>query len=332
MCKIGQNTWIHDPAFCTVLATWVKFSHYPKEKSPQFYCNYYLGGRLFAELQGTMDEEEFRLSLKELYRMNNTLNEKGEYGGIREVKTAFPQHEGIIEKHWSGQQPMAFGTPAPPAVPAIIEPATPPPGIEQSPMPPPVLITMSTPAPKQILLPTSTPVPVPTPTPTPIPPNIHAGTVDQYSYSIELPRGWTSQLEQNGHAAFLSPQKTAGAELRIQRMGEGGTAILVDERNQELLARMRAIPRDSQSLFEMKPHRPPAAAVTEQLWQAWQMEYRWRESPAQCIRDVVDVVSPSNRFTHSVLISTWVCEDSLDKGAKAERQGILGSFRGKTTG
>ena len=44
------------------------------------------------------------------------------------------------------------------------------------------------------------------------------------------------------------------------------------------------------------------------------------------------VVSPSNRFTHSVLISTWICEDSLDEEAEAECQEILGSFRGKTTG
>ena len=29
LCKIGQNSSFHTPAFCTVLATRVKFSHYP---------------------------------------------------------------------------------------------------------------------------------------------------------------------------------------------------------------------------------------------------------------------------------------------------------------
>ena len=89
-------------------------------------------------------------------------------------------------------------------------------------------------------------------------------------------------------------------------------------------------PGRGETLFEMKPHRPPAAAVTEQLWQAWQMEYRWRESSEQCLRDVVDVVSPSNRFTHSVLINAWVCEKGLDEGAETERQEMLSSFRGET--
>ena len=93
---------------------------------------------------------------------------------------------------------------------------------------------------------------------------------------------------------------------------------------------MRATSKRGGTLFEMKPHRPPAAAVTEQLWQAWQMEYRWRESPEQCRQDVVDVVSPSNRFTHSVLISAWVCEKDLDGRAETERQEILSSFRATT--
>ena len=208
--------------------------------------------------------------------------------------------------------------------------------IDLSAMPTPVHLTVTAellPLGTTSRLPTSTPVLAPTPTPTPIPPNIHASTMEQYAYNIEFPRGWTPKQEQDGHAVFTSPDGTSGAEISIRRLGsEGSTASLADERNQELLARMRATPRESQSLFEMKPHQPPPTTVTDQLSQAWQMEYRWRESSEQCLRDVVDVVSPSNRFTHSILISAWVCEDSLDKEAETERQEILGSFRGKTTG
>ena len=119
----------------------------PSHKSPQFQCNYYMGGKLFTELQGNMKEEEFRLSLKKLYAMSIDLDEKGEYGGIGEVRTAFPKYEGIIEKHWSGQQLMALSTPAPTDAPEGIGTITPPPSIERSLAPTAVHPKISTPAP-----------------------------------------------------------------------------------------------------------------------------------------------------------------------------------------
>ena len=88
--------------------------------------------------------------------------------------------------------------------------------------------------------------------------------------------------------------------------------------------------RDAPALFETKRHRQSSENVTAQLWQAWQMEYRWRESKDQCTRDVVDVVAPSNWLTHNILISAWVCETLLDEQPETERQKILNSFQART--
>ena len=180
---------------------------------------------------------------------------------------------------------------------------------------------------------TAIPNPIPTPahTPTAIPPNIHARTIDQYSYSMELPPGWTSKQESDGHTSFLSPRGTAGAAIHIWRINSDDAAGLFKEHLDELLERMRTTAGKGDSgLFEMKPPRPLPAAVTEHLWQARQMEYRRRESPDQCIRDVVDIISPSNWHTHGVLIIAWTCEKYLDGRAETERQKILTSFREKT--
>lgn len=239
----------------------------------------------------------------------------------------------------------ALITAAPTIMPAIVIPAATPPVIftESTPapvqilppstMPAPVIFTESTPEPVLLLVPgTYSALPTQTRTPTPIPPNIHSGTVGQYTYSLEFPRGWTPTTEQDGHAVFTSSGGAAGAEIRIGRLGSGGsTASLVERRNEELLERIRAAARTGKSdVYETKPHRPPPTTITDQLGQAWQSEYRWRESPDQCIRDVVEVISPSNRFTHSVLTSIWVCEDTLDEEAETERQKILNSFRART--
>lgn len=330
---------------CTLSTLQELSSLKPDQKSPQFYCNYYLGRRLFAELQGTMDEEEFRLSLKELYAMNKALDEKSKHGGIGEVRTAFPKYEGIIEKHWSGQQLMALSPPAPTDAPEGIGAITLPPSIERRLAPTAVHTKISTPAPlKTMLTPahpktlltlgtySSLPTPaLPTPTPTPVPPNIHAKTINRYSYSMELPPGWTSKQESDGRTTFLSPRGTAGAAIHIWRIDSDDAASLFKEHLDKLLERMRTTVGTRESgIFEMKPPRPLPAAVTKHLWQARQMEYRRRESPDQCIRDVVDIISPSNWHTHGVLIIAWTCEKHLDERAETERQKILTSFREKT--
>ena len=191
----------------------------------------------------------------------------------------------------------------------------------------------STPAPRpevKVSRPFPTAIPTPAPTPTPIPLNIHDRTVYQYSYSMGFPPGWTSEQESDGYTTFLSARGTAGAAIHIWIINSDDVTNLPRERNDELLERIRtAAGKGDSAIFKMKPNRPPPADVKEQLWQAWQMEYRWRESPDECIRDVIDIISPSNWYTHGVLISTWICEKDLDERAKNERQKMLTSFREK---
>ena len=178
--------------------------------------------------------------------------------------------------------------------------------------------------------PFQTAVPTTSPPPTAIPPNIHARTIDQYSYSMEFPPGWMPTRESDGRTTFLSPRGTAGAAIRIWRIDSDDAADLFKEHLEELLKRMRTtVEKGDSGVFEMKPPRSIPAAVKEHLWQARQMEYRWRESPDQCIRDVVDIISPSNWYTHSILIIAWTCEKDLDGRAETERQKILTSFREK---
>ena len=175
-------------------------------------------------------------------------------------------------------------------------------------------------------------VPTPAHTPTAIPFNIHARTVDQYSYSMEFPPGWIPTQESDGRTTFLSLRGTAGAAIRIWRIDSNDAANLPKEHMEKLLERMRtAAERGDSGIFEMQlPWRLPAA-ITKHLWQARQMEYRWRESPDECIRDVVDIISPSNWYTHGVLIIAWICEKDLDGQAENERQKMLTSFREKVS-
>ena len=195
--------------------------------------------------------------------------------------------------------------------------------------PTPVTLKESTPDPSIPVFLAATPIPLPDLSPKPTP-NIHARTVQQYSYSMEFPPGWMPARESDGRTTFLSPRGTAGATVRIWKINSDDAADLFKEHLEELLKRMRTtVEKGDSGVFEMKPPRPLPAAVKEHLWQARQMEYRWRESPDQCIRDVVDIISPSNWYTHSVLIIAWTCEKNLDGRAETERQKILTSFREK---
>ena len=195
--------------------------------------------------------------------------------------------------------------------------------------PTPVTIQASTPGPSMPVFLATTPTPAPPPTA--IPTKIHAETVNQYSYSMELPTGWITTQESDGHTSFLSPRGTAGAAIHVWRINSDDAADLFKEHLDKLLKRMRTTAGTGESgIFEMKPPRPIPTAVTKHLWQARQMEYRWRESTDQCIRDAVDIISPSNWHTYGVLITAWTCEKDMDERAETERKKILTSFREKT--
>ena len=70
--------------------------------SPEYYCSYYLGERLFLELRESLDDAEFSEKLRELYQLSLTAQEIDQTPGIATVRQVFIDQGGIVDKHWSG--------------------------------------------------------------------------------------------------------------------------------------------------------------------------------------------------------------------------------------
>ena len=75
----------------------------PAQNNGAYYCNYYLGERLFRELLDLLGGQEFTALLQQLYRVAGPVREAGGTPGIAEVRQAFPAQADIVEKHWSGK-------------------------------------------------------------------------------------------------------------------------------------------------------------------------------------------------------------------------------------
>ena len=73
-------------------------------------CDYRLGADLFLELRGNMTEAEFSQLLGEFYSL--TREEQGQelIPGIETVRAAFPNHLGIVDKHWYGEVQVTTGS------------------------------------------------------------------------------------------------------------------------------------------------------------------------------------------------------------------------------
>ena len=71
--------------------------------SPEYYCSYYLGERLFLELRESLDDAEFSEKLRELYQLSLTAQETDQTPGIATVRQVFIDQGGIVDKHWSGE-------------------------------------------------------------------------------------------------------------------------------------------------------------------------------------------------------------------------------------
>ena len=69
----------------------------------RFHCNYFLGHMLFQELLENLGTEEFNQRLRELYRLSLEAKETNRTPGIAEVRRAFHDQAGVVEKHWSGK-------------------------------------------------------------------------------------------------------------------------------------------------------------------------------------------------------------------------------------
>ena len=78
----------------------------PGHESPQFHCNYYLGEKLFFELQQSKGKQKFQEGSQKLYKMALAFAEDDETAGIEEVRKAFGEESPVIAKHWTGRQPL----------------------------------------------------------------------------------------------------------------------------------------------------------------------------------------------------------------------------------
>ena len=72
----------------------------------RFYCNYYLGEKLFRDLQSRMTVQDFTTALQNLYRASRDKPAPTQPGQVRadiaDVRNAFAAHADVVEYYWSG--------------------------------------------------------------------------------------------------------------------------------------------------------------------------------------------------------------------------------------
>ena len=92
----------------------------PGYESPQFQCNYYLGEKLFLDLQRELGTERFMAEAQGFYRLSRILDKDDLKAGIKEVEEAFGEGNPVIARHWTGKAPETAtahredSTPVPP--------------------------------------------------------------------------------------------------------------------------------------------------------------------------------------------------------------------------
>lgn len=78
----------------------------PRSYRGQFYCNYYLGEKLFRAVQDAAAPDDFIAGLQRLYQLSREQpapRTQDDYrAGIAQVRAAFPDYAAIIEQHYSG--------------------------------------------------------------------------------------------------------------------------------------------------------------------------------------------------------------------------------------
>ena len=78
----------------------------PREYAGQFYCNYYLGEKLFRGLQDIMGDDAFTAAMQDLYRASRAKpaprTQLEVRSDIDDVRRSFAAHSGIVEHHWKG--------------------------------------------------------------------------------------------------------------------------------------------------------------------------------------------------------------------------------------
>ena len=218
----------------------------PALQSDQFHCNYYLGQRLFSDLDKSMPEPEFLTGLHHLLDEITQIRLNNKLAGMPALEQAFPNQHHVLALHWDGTKPVTVApTPRPDIEPALTaEPSPTPkasPGTGAAPRipPPPTPTKTATPT----AAPRSTPTPIPTatpiPTPTPLPP-FQARHNEGLGFTIQVPFTWSP----SGPAApgtFTDPGNPANyLEIAVHPMdADWSIAEFTDRYRQNLLAEVR---------------------------------------------------------------------------------------------
>ena len=283
----------------------------PKSSNPQFKCSYYLGQRLFLELQNLEGEQEFSDRLIALYNMSQSIQENDDEAGLAEVQAAFSQQQDIIAKHWTGKVPDTVTTSRPTPTKSLITTDPPLASIIANINPTPIPNIQSI-----IQRPTTTPriqnasqTPVPTPAPTPIPQITHEDQDPAHRYRIILPTGWTL-IQKGKEATFQSPDGTGKIRISVREFSKE-----MDERSFARNVRQEAIDTHAH-----KDDHFDIYAWEEQFTKEaqWQQKFTWTLWSAEdsCVQTRTDVIFRSRHFpsrTKAYILTLSACSERFSQ-------------------
>lgn len=295
----------------------------PELGDPHHKCSYYLGQRLFLELQNLQGEQEFRSGLIDLYHMSQSIRENDGQAGLTEVQEAFPQQRDVIAKHWTGKAPATLTAQAATPTSAITSQPTNVLNLKD------MAATLMIPT-KPILRPTATSVPtprvfiqepIPTLRPTPALPTTHQEHSPLYGYRITVPRNWKT-AQQGTETIFRSPDQTGQIKILVKEFPEK-----MDERQFAKQIRQEAI-----NTYAHKDDHFDIYAWEEQFTKnaQWQQKFTWALwSPEDsCVKTRTDVIFRSQHFpsrTKAFILTLSACSERFTQHI-ADWENSLESF------
>ena len=314
-----------DQGSCTLKTLQELSNQQPENQSSQFQCNYYLGEKIFLELQQSTGEQEFKERARKLYEISLMLNKENQKAGIEEVRKTFGEADSIITKHWTGKTPDSIlvkeisPNPTKPSLSSpTIEPRQPTPHLLKvstlaaaptnipnltgngTPTPMPRNIFQITPVeiqprptrtkPPLKLVPTGpTPTPTPTPEPTPVLPTPYRDNDLSHGYTITIPPSWRT-VQQGSETVFQSPDETGQIRVSVREFSKE-----MDERQFAKQIRQKAIDTHAH-----KDDHFDIYAWEEQFNKGaqWQQKFTWTLWSAEdsCVQTRTDVIFRSRHF------------------------------------
>ena len=114
--NLPDSAVVNEQRTCTLVNLRALVRAAPSLGDGEFYCNYYLGQRLFLALHEAMGETAFMVSARALYaEIRDCQARRGDRcGDIDDVLAAFSSQRELVEQHWGGTLPPVTGVSVPP--------------------------------------------------------------------------------------------------------------------------------------------------------------------------------------------------------------------------